>query len=148
MVEDAVRAGVPKLESLVVHIEPVEREKHRLALPVNGDGGLDSLVSAHFGSAPFFMFVDVGVDGIERWFTKDNPAAGLEKKRGVVVTEMLVGEDVTVVLSDELGEGPFHILRDSYVGVYPVSSGMLVRGAVDLFTSGGLEPRVDGGKKK
>ncbi len=142
-----MKRGVPKLESLVVHIEPVEREKHRVALPVKADDGLESVVSAHFGSAPFYIFVDIGVDGVERWFTKDNPALGLEKRKGVVVTEMLVEEDVTAVLSDELGEGPFHMLRDSYVGVYPVSVGVPVREAVELFTKGNLEPRADGGKK-
>ncbi len=93
-------------------------------MPVEEDAGLGSIVSAHFGSAPFFMFVDLGPDGLERWFTKDNPAVGLDRKRGVVVTKMLVGEDVTVVMSDELGEGPFHMLRDSYVGVYPVEGGV------------------------
>ncbi len=147
LVEEAVKRGVPKVESLVVHIEPVERDRHRVALPVMGDMGLDSLVSSHFGSAPFFMFVDVGVDGIERWYTRDNPALGLEKKRGVVVSEMLVGENVTVVLSDELGAGPFHMLRDSYVGVYPISGEVPVRKAVELFTLGSLDPRVDGGKR-
>ena len=135
------------LVSLVVHIEPVKREVHRVAIPVDAIEGLGSIVSSPFGSAPFFMFVDLGSKGIERWFTKGHPAVGLEKKRGVVVTEILIGEDVTMVLSDELGEGPFHILRDSYVGVYAIVSGGLVRDSLDLFASGELELREEGGKK-
>lgn len=148
MVEDAVRKGVPSLESLVVHIEPMERSRQRVALPVVGDAGLDSVVSEHFGSAPFFIFVDIGLEGVERWYTRANPGVGLERKRGVVVTDMLVEEDVTVLLSDELGEGPFHILRDSFISVYPVKGGVTVRDAVELYHSGGLELRVDGGKKE
>ena len=142
LVEDAVKREVSGLESLVIHIEPVKREKHRLALPVKADNGLDSVVSTHFGSAPFFIFVDLGLSGVERWYSKINSAVDLEKKRGVMISDLLVREDVTAVISDELGEGPFHILRDSFVGVYQIKGGFLVRDAVDLFVLGKLEPRV------
>ena len=142
MVEEKVREGVPSLESLVVHIEPIERTRNRIALPVTSDNGLDSVVSEHFGSAPFFLFVDHGSEGVERWFTRENPGAGLEKKRGVVVTDMLVEEDATVLLSDELGDGPFHILRDNFIGVYPVKGGTSVREALKLYETG-LEPRTE-----
>ena len=43
LVEEAVKRGVPKVESLVVHIEPVERQKNRVGLPVKSDEGLDLL---------------------------------------------------------------------------------------------------------
>ncbi len=143
MVEDAVKKRISSLESLVVHIEPIERESNRVAMPINVDAGLDSIVSEHFGSAPFFIFVDVGPEGFERWYTKKNPGLELEKKRGVAVTDMLAGEETTVLLSDELGEGPFHILRDNFVGVYPIEGGISVHDAVELFSSGELTARVD-----
>ena len=97
-------------------------------------------------AATYYLFIDLGPDGMERWFTKDNPAAGLDKKRGVTVSKMLVDEGATIVLSDELGEGPFHMLRDSYIGVYPVEGGVSVKDAVDLFLSNKLMPRTEGGK--
>lgn len=143
MVEDTVKKKITRLESLVVHIEPIERESNRIAMPINMDAGLDSIVSEHFGSAPFFIFVDVGPAGVERWYTKENPGLELEKKRGVAVTDMLTEEEATVLLSDELGEGPFHILRDHFVSVYPIKGNNSVRKTIELFSSGELVPRVD-----
>ena len=143
MVEDAVKGRISSLESLVINIEPIERERNRVAMPIKEDAGLDSVVSEHFGSAPFFIFVDVGPTGVERWYSKKNPGLELEKKRGVAVTDMLTDEEATVLLSDELGEGPFHILRDHFVGVYPIKGGVSVQEAIELFSSGELIPRVD-----
>ncbi len=147
LVEDAVRGGVPSLESLVVHIEPMEHEEHRVALPIVDDAGLNSRVSEHFGTAPFYIFVDVDGDGVQRWYTRENKAALLERKRGITVTSMIVEEDATVLLSDELGDGPFHVLRDNFVGTYPVAGGTSVRDALDQLISGELILRSDGDKK-
>ncbi|MCK4582607.1 cation diffusion facilitator family transporter [Candidatus Bathyarchaeota archaeon] len=143
-VENRVREGVPSLESLVVHVEPGERSHHKIAVPVALDGGLGSTVSPHFGTAPFFMFVDVGEAGAERWYTRGNPALGAEKGRGKAITDFLLGEEVTALLADEVGEGPFHILRDSYVGVYRINGGSVVGDAIDGFVGGTL-PVHDGG---
>lgn len=148
LVEDKVREGVPRLESLVVHIEPMEHEMHRVALPIVDDSGMNSSVSEHFGSAPFYLFVDVDGDGVKRWYTKENKAASLERKRGITVTNMIVEEDATVLLSDELGDGPFHVLRDNFIGTYPVAGGTSVRDALDQMISGELVLRSDGDKKE
>ncbi|MBN2335752.1 cation diffusion facilitator family transporter [Candidatus Bathyarchaeota archaeon] len=144
MVESRVREGLPSIESLVVHVEPGERLSHRVAVPAAADGGLGSPASPHFGSAPFFVFVDVDGGGIERWYTRGNLAQGAEKGRGKAVTDFLLGEGVTGLLSDEVGEGPFHILRDSFVEVYRVSGGVTVGDAVEMFVQGEL-PLHEGG---
>ena len=141
LVEDAVKSGVPKLESLVIQIQPIIRDDQRLALPVSDVSGLNSIVSEHFGTAPHFVFVDVNPDGVERWFVRENQAVDLEKKRGVTVTNMLLKEKTTALLSDELGEGPFHILRDSFVDVYVVEGGISVESAVKLFVNNDLSLR-------
>jgi predicted Fe-Mo cluster-binding NifX family protein len=59
---------------------------------------------------------------------------------------MLVEEDATVLLSDELGEGPFHLLRDNFVSTYPVEAGSSVRDALDQYMQNELSLRLDGGK--
>ena len=109
---------------------------------------MNSRVSEHFGSAPFYIFVDVDGDGVKRWYTRENEAAGLERKRGITVTNMIVEEDATVLLSDELGDGPFHVLRDNFIGTYPVVGGSSVRDALDQLISGRLVLRSDGDKKE
>jgi len=51
---------------------------------------------------------------------------------------------VTALLADEVGEGPFHILRDSYVGVYRINGASVVGDAIDGFIEDTL-PAHDGG---
>ena len=146
LVENQVKKELKAFESLAVHIEPIKRERQRLAFLVDEDQGLDSILSSHFGSAQFFLFIDVDTDGIKCWFTKDNRAVNVDKKRGIIICDMLLGEEATVVFSDELGEGPFHILRDNYVEVYGFDGGTTVRDVVKIFLAGELTPRMDGGK--
>lgn len=143
-VERRVKGGVPSIESLVVHVEPGERSRHKVAIPTDIDGGLGATVSLHFGIAPFFIFVEVGEEGAERWYTRRNPALGVEKGRGKAVTDFLMEEEVTTLLSDEVGDGPFHILRDSFVEVYKVAGGSVVGELIYNFTEGTL-PLHEGG---
>jgi cation diffusion facilitator family transporter len=143
-VESRVKEGAPSIESLVVHVEPGERSRHKVAVPAAMDGGLGSTVSTHFGVAPFFIFVEVGGEGAERWYTRRNPALGAEKGRGKAITDFLLDEEVTALLSDEVGEGPFHILRDSFVEVYKVAGGSVVGEVIDGFVGGTL-PLHEGG---
>lgn len=67
----------------------------RIAFPVVEDKGLDSAVHGHFGSAPYFVFVDLDTDAVETYANPDqdhqhgacNPMAALggRKVDGVVV---------------------------------------------------------------
>ena len=67
----------------------------KIAFPVLEDKGLDSVVHGHFGSAPFFVFVDVDGDSVEVFENPDqdhqhgncNPMSALGGRRvdGVVV---------------------------------------------------------------
>jgi cation diffusion facilitator family transporter len=143
-VETRVKEGVPSIESLVVHVAPGERSRHKVAVPAATDGGLGANVSPHFGVAPYFLFVEVGEEGAERWYTRRNPALGAEKGRGKAITDFLLEEEVTVLLSDEVGEGPFHILRDSFVEIYRVAGGSAVGEVIDSFAEGTL-PIHEGG---
>lgn len=75
-----------------------------VAIPCESSDGLDALRSAHVGRAPFFVLVRIAEDGslgparIER-----NPAD--ESSGHGVVAAMLVGEAVTDLVVEGIGEG-------------------------------------------
>ena len=138
-VERRVKEEIPSVESLIIHIEPKKQESLRMAIPVLEDRGMDSPVTPHFGEAPFFLFVDVEGKSIQRWYTRDNPALGLDRKRGVTVSELIIGEDATTLLTAEIGEGPYHILRDSFVEIYELPEKATVGELVKIFLEGKLE---------
>ncbi|MFC1803661.1 cation diffusion facilitator family transporter [Thermoproteota archaeon] len=138
-VERRVKKEIPSVESLIIHIEPQKQERLRVAIPVLEDKGMGSPVMPHFGEAPYFLFVDVEGESIYKWFTRHNPALGLDRKRGVTVSELINGEDTTTLLTAEIGEGPFHILRDSFVEIYELPEKATVEEAVKIYLEGKLK---------
>jgi predicted Fe-Mo cluster-binding NifX family protein len=123
----------------MIHIEPQEQDILRIAIPVLEDRGMDSPVTPHFGEAPYFLFIDVERESIHSWFTRHNPALGLERKRGVSISELILGEEATTLLTAEIGEGPYHILRDSFVEIYELPEKATAEEAVKIYLNGKLE---------
>ena len=72
-------------------------------------------VSRHFSKAPYFLFIELENNHIKSWNLSENPAAGLEKKKGLKAAEFLKNQGVNVLIAGEIGEAPFHTLRDNFV---------------------------------
>jgi cation diffusion facilitator family transporter len=138
-IEQRVKQTFPFVESLVIHMEPQEESKFRVAIPIIEDRGMESTVTSHFGEAPFFLFVDVEQAMIQRWITKQNPGRELEKKRGLTIAHLIVEEHATALLTRELGEGPFHYLRNSFVDLYELSEVGAASNAMKAFLAGKLK---------
>jgi len=147
-VERRVKEEIPVVESLIIHIEPQAEKRLRLAIPILDDKGLSSPVTPHFGEAPYFLFIDVENGIVERWFTRRNKALGLEKRRGVTLSELIIEEEATTLLTAEIGEGPFHILRDSFVEIYELLEKVTAADAVNTFIEGKMKRMEDASEGK
>jgi cation diffusion facilitator family transporter len=114
--EKAIRAQVPHVERVLLHYEPQVRSHLRYAVPLAGTTGT---ISEHFGEAPYFGLVTVHIaDGqIERQEVLANPHTGVEKAKGIRVSEWLVGlkVDVVVLREDVHGKGPAYVFADAGV---------------------------------
>ena len=119
-IEKRIKDEFPFVESISVHVEPHEETLERVAVPVLEDKGMDSQTTPHFGEAPYFLFVDIEEGESQKWMTKPNPGRGLEKKRDITTGHLLVKEEITVLLTRQLGEGPFHYLRDWFIEIYGI----------------------------
>jgi cation diffusion facilitator family transporter len=147
-VESRVRGDMPQLESLIVHIEPRERSQMRIAIPITEDGGIESKTALLFGEAPYFIFVDVSGGEARRWATRPNPGLGLERKRGLTTSHLLIDEGATTLIAKQLGEGPYHVLRGAFIDMYELGGAETASQAVTAFIDGALvkieEPKTDG----
>lgn len=114
-IEKIVKNEVRNLEHLVINAKTGKLSVMKIAVPVLMQEGLHSKVSRHFGKAPYFIFIELEADKIKSWDLSENPASGLERKRGLKTAEFLKNCGVNVLVVDEIGEGPFHTLRDSFV---------------------------------
>lgn len=114
-IKKTVKTEVKNLEHLIVDVKPEKVSVMKIAVPVLMQEGLHSKLSRHFSKAPYFIFIELEDEKIKSWNLSENPASGLEKKKGLRAAEFLMNQGASVLIVDEIGEAPFHILRDSFV---------------------------------
>jgi cation diffusion facilitator family transporter len=115
-IELAIRSGVPYIERVLIHYEPLAREHMRYAFPLaDSDGRL----SEHFGEAPYFVLVVVRLsDGdVEKQEVVKNPHQEVSKAKGIRVAEWLVAQKIDRIMLKEglQGKGPEYVFADAGV---------------------------------
>ncbi len=117
-IETRIKERFKDLELLTVHVGIAHRKKTRIAIPIKEDKGMDSPTVLHFGSAPYFAFIEVEEGQIVSLNVRENEGATLSHKKGIQAANLLVEEKVDVVLAGSLGEGPFHVLGNNLIQIY------------------------------
>jgi cation diffusion facilitator family transporter len=124
--EEAIRKQVPHVERVKLHYEPQVRTHLRYAVPLTDS---DGAVSEHFGESPFFALLTVRTaDGlVERQEILANPHLDVEKAKGILVSEWLVGlkTDVVLLHAGVQGKGPSYVFADAGVEVRQTEAGTL-----------------------
>jgi predicted Fe-Mo cluster-binding NifX family protein len=113
-------------------------ENHRIAIPTNGNNGLDDVVSSFFGKAKTFTIVDTLTiadtqdQKLELVKVIENPAKLYIHGVGPLVAKMLFEKGVDLVLAYELGLGAETLLKQHRIRHIPVMPNTRVRKAVEL----------------
>jgi cation diffusion facilitator family transporter len=139
-IERKVKNDIKEIDSLTIHVEPTEVEVYRVTIPIEDNKGLESRINPHLGKAPYFLFVDIEKGKVKNWFVSQNPSVDLEKKRGITSAYFLIGHKVNALLTKDLGEGPFHVLKDNLVKIYKIPENTDIRQILDAFQRKELEP--------
>ncbi len=143
VVEQKVKEVVREVDSLTVHIEPAGKGRVRVAIPVLNRDGWHSKPVRHFGRAPYFMLVDIYEGKIMDSAIVENPSAELGKKIGITAANFLIKQKVDTLLTWELGEGPFHALRDNLIQLCRLPEVSSVKEAVDAFINQELKTIIE-----
>jgi predicted Fe-Mo cluster-binding NifX family protein len=138
-IEEKIRERFKDIESITIHVEPAQKQKIKVGIPAVENKGLESMASAHFGNAPFFAFIALENKQIKNVYVKVNGATRRTRKKGIDAAQFLVDERVDVVLAGGIGEGPFHLLRDSSVQIYVLPEQIEIREAIYLLNENKLE---------
>lgn len=112
-IERSIAKAVPNVDHITIHYEPRPATMIRYALPLTSHEGL---ISAHFGEAPYFAIVDIGVSSrrVERTEVIANPYQHVTKGKGITVANFLVTfrPDIVVTREDLAGKGPGYVFAD------------------------------------
>jgi len=138
-VERAVRAEIPNVEMLTVHLEPFQPTQQMVMVPADGRG-LDADASEHFGRAKCFLFASVTGEDVRHSECIENTFRGQKARAALaVIKSVLADQKVDAVLTREIGEIAFHTLRDHYVTIY-CAPACTVAEALAQFAKGSLPP--------
>lgn len=112
----------------------------KICIPVNEDGGLESTVCPHFGSAPVFLTVDTDT-GETRAIVNRNQHHGHGMCQPLA---MLAGEALDAVVVGGIGMGALNRFRGAGIEVF-LAQHSTVGQTVAALKAGELEPvRPDG----
>jgi cation diffusion facilitator family transporter len=125
-IEQRIRRSIPNVDSVLIHCEPLKKEKVVVAVPLQENR---EDLAGHFGEAPFFYIgVIRGSDGriIEEKFIP-NPFSHEEKGKGIKVSKWLLQQNVDRIFTAGAveGKGPGYVLSDAGVPVSVVEGGVL-----------------------
>jgi cation diffusion facilitator family transporter len=142
-IENLIARDHTQIESTFVHVEPVKQDTLSVIIPVKEINGLDSKIHGHFGRAPYFIILkldDKGSAEIEDFYY--NEFLG-EKDRihiGVKVIKAVIKHSLDIVFTSKIGEISFYMLKDNFIDIYRAEAGATVRGVLEQYRNGEIEP--------
>ena len=117
-IEARVRAAIPQIERVLLHVEGRALLHEKIAVPLADDAGT---ISEHFGEAPCFAFVTMSRSSgaIEEQVIRPNRHRAEERAKGIRVAEWLVAEKVDRVFTPKPleGKGPSYVFQDAGIEV-------------------------------
>ena len=108
----------------------------RIAIPSNGEGGLDAQRSGHFGHCDVFTFVDVENGEIKEVSTIPNE--GHAQGGCMVPVNLLAGHKVNALIVGGIGMRPLMGFRQAGIHVYHDDQRPLIRPVVEDLLNGKL----------
>jgi len=106
-----------------------------ICIPVQEQKDLQSRISAHFGSAPFFMIVDTDTETF-----KTVPNINLHHGHGMCMPlQSLQNETIDGVVVGGIGAGAFNKLKSAQIEVY-ITKQSIVKNIIEEFKSSILTP--------
>ena len=125
-IEQRIRHAIPNVDSVLIHCEPLKKERIVVAVPLQQNR---ENLSEHFGEAPFFYIGTIREsDGqvMQEKFIA-NPFSHEEKGKGIKVSKWLLQQDVDRIFTASTmeGKGPGYVFSDAGVPVSVVEGGVL-----------------------
>jgi predicted Fe-Mo cluster-binding NifX family protein len=102
----------------------------RLAVPTQGDKGLEETVSEIFGRAKNFTIVKISDGAVVDIQVIENPALSYIQGAGPVVVKTLADMEVNMVAAQELGPGASTLLQQHNIIKVTVEPGVIVDSVV------------------
>jgi len=108
-----------------------------LVIPVVEKKGLTSQISDRFGRSPYFLFLNLKKGEIKGFYFLKNLYRERQVKAGLGAANLIAKQKSDILITSELGEISFHVLRDHLIDLYQVK-GKTAKEVIDYFIAGRL----------
>ena len=127
------------IESVFIHAEPLRDEIVSAVVPVQEIKGMDSLISDHFGRAPYFVIVKLenGNMDIEDFYS--NEFLSEKGHIGIKVVRAIIKYRLDLVFVSNIGEIAYYMLKDNLVDIYKTEEGLSVKKVMQRYRLNQLE---------
>jgi cation diffusion facilitator family transporter len=116
-IEAIIKKQITNVDRALIHFEPTQKEALIYALPLKGAN--QTLISPHFGEAPYFALIKVRVKDKKAIEQKiiENPFTKVEHGKGILVAEFLNKYSIDEIITKESfeGKGPFYVFSNAAV---------------------------------
>ena len=137
-VESHIVETYKTIESVFIHIEPVQEDTLTVAVPVEEAEGMTSRLNPHFAKAPYFAIVEKRGEAFEIVRFAPNEHRKKLFHMGTNISKILLGHRIDVLITERIGEISYHWLGDNCIDIYRTRAKTLGE-ALDAFREGRLE---------
>ncbi len=135
--EQEIKNKISHVDSFLINVEPLEKKKNKIIVPVSEKNGIESKISKIFSRAKFFAVLTVENDKIIDIKIKKNPYQAKQIRTGLSVAKFLLAENPDILITREIGPIAFHTLRDNLVDIYK-TEGETLKQLLGLFLAGNI----------
>jgi cation diffusion facilitator family transporter len=128
------------IDSVFIHVEPEKSEICRIAVPVSGNMGLDSIIHPHFARAPWFMILTLENGRIRESSFLANEFLDKKGHIGLNTAKLMINLKVSLLFVRRIGEISFHMLKDHYIAIFRVEKDMSVDRIISMYCKGSIQP--------
>ena len=137
--EDSITKTYEDVESVFIHLEPAKRNIISAIIPVKDMNGLNSKVHDHFGRAPYYIILRIADKDVEIEDFYYNEFLDEKKHIGIKVIKAVIKHKLDMLLTCQIGELSFYMLKDNFVDIYRVEENALVRDVIEKYHAKKLE---------
>ena len=134
-----IKTEFKNIEHFSLHVEPYIPDSLTIMVPLDTNSEINSKISKHFGRAKYFAFILLNKNKTDLITIEENHSCKEPIRVSLgVVNEFVQKKCPDILITKEVGEIGFHVLRDINVDIYHTNDKSLKQ-AIDNFVSGKLE---------
>jgi cation diffusion facilitator family transporter len=113
-----VKEKFPSIFKIIIIVKSQDKKIIKIAVPLENNQGLNSIISTHFGESLFFGFLVFQEGNLSSSEIISNKFAHEEKRKGILISEWLMAKKIDIlILKESLKKGPSLIFNNNFVEV-------------------------------